>query len=317
MNLNQEFNYFDNTNSGIYVFRPTSLKKVINYTPTDAFVFKGDLIDFITSSYTFEGKIKQTVTIFKKGDTQIAPLVQTTSKAWKFAELGFLFKVTDMSLKQSFYNHDSNEFIKRELRGANGIRDFGINIYPAIHGYAVKNNSDIFGIFNNYPTGWGYIPRANNLSENETETDNTVIYNFKEQVEWFLSRNTNKDDDKGLPDILDDSRETTFSYFLAIGSTKNYDSMYQILSDYFNTPLNSKIPVDTSNIELDSSIAWSSQDKEFVHKLDDKDYFYLGSSFTLLKDNKISKDFELFDLFQNHNKESFVRVRNREQKGFR
>ena len=151
--LNQQFNYFDNTNSGIYVFRPTKDKNVIDYAPTDSSVFNGDLIDFVTSSFSFNAKIKQTVTIFKKGDTKMAPLIETTTQAWKYAELGFSFKTNNMSSSQDFFNHDSNEFIKRGLKNISKVSDIGTNIYPIIHGFAIKDLADVFGIFNNYPTG--------------------------------------------------------------------------------------------------------------------------------------------------------------------
>ena len=192
--LNQQFNYFDNTNSGIYVFRPTKDKNVIDYAPTDSSVFNGDLIDFVTSSFSFNAKIKQTVTIFKKGDTKIAPLIETTTQAWKYAELGFSFKTNNMSSSQDFFNHDSNEFIKRGLKSISKVSDIGTNIYPIIHGFAIKDLADVFGIFNNYPTGWGYVPRISQKSQNETELE--IIYNEKSEVQCFLTRNTNKDDDK-------------------------------------------------------------------------------------------------------------------------
>ena len=321
IDINQEFNYYEETNSGIYVFRPKYDKQVLKYAPKDAFVSKGTLIDFITTSNTLHGNVKQKVTIFKKGDTQIAPLVETTSQTWKYAELGFGLNTSNLTESQELYTHDSNEFIKRDFKEVSNLNEIGKNIYPVIHGFAVKDSQDIFGIFNNYPTGCGYIPKLRNQHETEEESlleESINSKNDKSYVQWFLTRNTNKDDDKGLPDVLDDSKEASFSFFLVVGSTENYNALYQTLSDYFNTPLSTKITNSGfSRFDLDSNIFCISNDKEFVHRMDNKDYFYAASDFTLLSDHNVSKDIELFDIFENHKKESFVRVRNRQSNIFK
>ena len=49
-----------------------------------------------------------------------------------------------------------------------------------------------------------------------------------------------------------------------------------------------------------------------MHKFDNKDYFYSTPSFSLLKKQDLGIELEVFDLFQNHREESFIRVRNRQ-----
>ena len=320
--INQEFNYYEETNSGIYVFRPKYDKQALKYAPKDAYVSKGELIDFITTSNTLQGNIKQTVSIFKKGDTSVAPLIETTSQTWRYAELGFSMDTLSLSENQELYTHDSNDFVKREFKEVKKLDEVGKNIYPIIQGFAIKDEKNIFGIFNNYPTGCGYIPKMKDQSDLVTESMFTEeidsIGNDKTHIQWFLTRSTNKDDDKGLPDILDDSKETTFSYFLVIGDTSNYNSLYQTLSDYFNTPLSSKIAnTGYPKYDLDSTVFCISNDKEFWHKMDNRDFFYAKSNFSLLSNSNVEKEIEMFDMFQSHKNESFVRIRNRESSTFK
>lgn len=294
MNLDQEFNYYSNTMSGIYVFKPTEDKQTLKYTLKYANVYKGNLVSVVSSKST--DNISQVITVYKKGDTQIAPLIQTTATPWRFAEVGFAFNTTDMSDKKEFYNHDSNEFIRRDFREVNFLNETGKNIYPIIHGYALKDQDTAFGIVNNYPTGCGYIK------------------NDRAQIQCFLTRSTNKDDDKGLPDVLDEGRAVTFSYFLMFNKITEYSKEFIILSDYFNLPLTTKIEKEESfNVaELNQAISCMFPEEKEAHNFDNKDYFYSSPGFSLLRKNDLGIELEVFDLFENHRAESFLRVRNRQ-----
>ena len=151
LDLEQQFNYYRGSRSGLYVFKPTKDKTSFQYLLKKAEVFKGDLVTVITTSS--EQYISQKITIFNKGDTQIAPLVETTAQSWEYVELGFAMNVKQMSKKKMLYNHDSNEFVKREFKEIEKFEESGKNIYPAVHGYAINDGDMVFGIANNYPTG--------------------------------------------------------------------------------------------------------------------------------------------------------------------
>ena len=48
-------------------------------------------------------------------------------------------------------------------------------------------------------------------------------------------------------------------------------------------------------------------------KVEAPDYFYEATKFSLLKKKNLGKELEVFDLFQNHEEELFIRIRNRQE----
>ena len=300
IHLDQQFNFYNNTKSGIYIFKPEDHKYNINYLPTTSSIYSGSLITVIKSKS--KDDISQSITIFHSGDMRISPLIETTVKPWAYTELGFSMNTTEVGPNHQFYNHDSNEWRRRYFRTINEFNETGKNIYPVIHGYAVKSEDTVFGIVNNYPTGCGYVT------------------NDQEQIQCFLTRNTAYDDDKGLPDMLVDRKAVTFSYFLNYGSEKLFSSQFLLLSDYFNLPLTSKIEREDAFtlMNMNQAILCMFPEEQEVHNFDNKDYFYSGASFSLLKTQQFGPEIELLDMFQTHKRgvdSNFVRIRNRQQKG--
>ena len=301
IDIDQQFNRFNNTLSGLYVFKPENEKYDIEYIPKNAYVYLGSLITYVSSeNKKSEHSIKQSITIFHHGETQIAPLVEITAKPWKFTELGFSMSTKNFSSSQEFYNNDSNEFVKRKFSRINDFEETGKNVYPVVHGYAVKDTDDenVFGIINNYPTGCGFI--TNNMN----------------MIECFLTRTTDVDDDKGVPDKLEDRREISFSFFLTLSNVSDYADEYKVLSDYFNLPLTTKF--DSPAFELLKINGMTTElhtDDYISHTFNSKDYFYSKPSFSLLKDN-LDLNFEVFDIFENYKNDTFIRIRNRQFKQF-
>ena len=233
--LDQEFNYFDNSASGLYIFKPLRDKIKFDYFAREAHVFEGNLVTVIRSKSN--ENLSQQITLFKQGDTQIAPLIDTTAVSWEFIELGFSMSTKSFSSKNlEYYNHDSNEFVKREFENIDDIKDTGKNIYPVVHGYALKDGNLAFGIVNNYPTGCGFIK------------------NDKKEIECFLARSTSINDDKGVPDNLKDDQPVTFSYFLMLDKIKEYSKNFMVLSDYFNLPLTTKYHDEDRNDSKENEI---------------------------------------------------------------
>jgi len=310
LKLDQEFNAYESSKSGIYVFRPYKDKTTVKYTLAMEEIFEGDLV---TVAYSESIKsVSQRITIFKRGDLKVAPLIESTSLSWDFAEVGFSLNVQELK-KKTFYNHDSNEFVKRDFHQIDELIESGKNIYPAVQGYAVKDKDYAFGIVNSYPTGCGFIS------------------NDQEEVQCFLTRSTNVDDDKGLPDVMSDTQKVTFSYFLMLNKANKYNEDFMVLSDYFNLPLTTKyIDEDLSfQPEIFSVSKWvlsffTEIEEEIPERTYNalfsedsvKDYFYSQPTFTLLKDQNLDKRIEVFDLFKSHRDEVFVRVRNRQQPEF-
>jgi hypothetical protein len=273
--VNQQFNKFANTRSGIYVFKPFEDKQQYEFVPKKAFVYQGDIVTVVRS--TASEFLSQQITIFKKCDLNRAPLIETLVRASDVEEIGFTLDTSSLSDEQEFYNHDSNDFNKREFRKINGFNETGKNIYPVLHGYAVASKKTVFSLINNYPTGCGYI------------------YNSKSEVQCFLIRNTDVDDDKGLPDRLEDAREVNFAYFLIIENSGSFYETYQPLSDYFHIPVTTKLVNDYPNAE--------------------PDYFYNLKSFSLLK-NDLPTTLEVLDMFESYKGENFIRLRSRDSKDF-
>lgn len=270
----------------------------------------------------------QQIVVFKKGDLTKAPLIETTSQSTGYREIGFSYKLSDFSSDKEFYNHDSNEFIRREYREYGDIKNLGKNIFPAVHGYAIKDSDSVFGIVNNYPTGCGYLSDA------------------QDEVECFLMRNTRLDDDKGLPDVLQDSQKVTFSYFLMLDKVEEYSKDSMILNDYFNLPVTTEYSDEDRNRMLENTPIEDETDIDFYELLMQSYNLLLEwttspsepqvtedvpnplestsievakqaqGSFSLLKNKNLDKNVEVFDLFQTHNNEYFIRVRNREEPTF-
>lgn len=154
LTLSQELNFYDQTESGLYIFKPAADKKMFDFRPTVR-EYDGDLVTVIRADR--ENYFQQQIVVHKKGELTKAPLIEITAKTGEFKDLGFALNVNDFSDHKEFFNHDSNDFVKREFKPIDHITNTGRNIYPSVNGYAVKDNNTVFGIVNNYPTGCGYV----------------------------------------------------------------------------------------------------------------------------------------------------------------
>jgi len=312
LTLDQEFNYYDGTASGIYIFKPQKDKEKFEYRVSSSQVFQGKLVSVVRTAS--EGHFSQQIVVFHSGDTEIAPLVATTAQSWGYKEVGFSLK-TNPSGSKTFYNHDSNEFVKREFEKIEDISESGRNIYPSVHGFAVKDKTSFFGIVNNYPTGCGFTSNAKN------------------DVQCFLMRNTMMDDDKGLPDYLIDTQKVTFKYFIMLEKgIKEYSKRFRTLSDYFNLPVTtnysdedraddaviSEITEDPDTY-YESFMKWMFEETEITPEPEQELYTPIlkpgnATSFTILHNKDLPEDIEILDLFENYKGKLFVRIRNRDLK---
>ena len=147
-----------------------------------------------------------------QGDN-MSPMVDISITPWNYADAGFRFQGLATS---KFFNMDSNEHIARPYNKPEKLRDIGRNIYPAVFGSAIEKLGSIIGFIVNRPAGTGYI---------------------YDDMQWFLTRNTRADDDKGLPESLIDPRRSNIRIFLLHEVNGRYLEAFRKSSDYFNNPV--------------------------------------------------------------------------------
>lgn len=195
------------------------------------------------------------------------PLVEIGMTPWKYTEAGFKFNKRGNG---KFFNMDSNEHIQRFYSPVSETRNKGRNIYPSVYGWAMalEQHQYVLGMVNDRPAGCGYI-------------------DF--DIQCFLTRNTAADDDKGVPDRLEDTRRTHYSFYLLYETYNSYLEEFVTYSDVFNNPMTLLDPHYTNHQRQTLS---------------------LQKHNTKILSENLPKGIELIDLMHDKDNNYFMRVRN-------
>lgn len=169
------------------------------------------------------------------------------------------------------------------------IKDMGKNIYPTVTGYALRQNSDIISVISSRAFGCGQVKNVS-------------------CVECFLTRNTWKDDDKGVPDRMTDTEATSLEFFLLISHTTKYFNHFRPYFIHFNSPITWAQVKQTRSLIKPNSYG-KLLNKGYAHALKEYD------ASTSPLQHGFDADVDIYEMFENHKEETFMRVKNNAPRG--